>query len=193
MLFTELLIDQQVIRHVILPYLSARCIVNLIDAYIDHDTNMTQKDKELIDYAFSRLNKAPKRKTYKGRMTELTQLAEALCCHCGEVPSRARPWVRFMNAAEDADAAEDTDAPTSLIRLCAACKVLPEYKLICKTTALRTYKVKQDQLNNLPCIKAKNPHYSCAATMVLYLERDVIEHQTHASDVRARHSRSRLT
>lgn len=151
----DLPIPVPVIRYVILPFLSTKCVVN-------YALETTQNQDELINYAYSRLGARPKRKTKKGQLTELANLASYLCESCEEAPAKARPWVHF----------DDEEARN--IRICDECKQLPQYKLICKTTALRKYKTKQRDLNKLPFIEAKNPHFSRASSMILYRELDVV-------------------
>ena len=45
--------------------------------------------------------------------------------------------------------------------------------IICKTRLMNEYKIEENQLINLHVIEKKNPHYSTASPMKLYLEDEV--------------------
>ena len=57
-------------------------------------------------------------------------------------------------------------------------------KLICKSTALKTWLLSTKDLEKLECQEAPNPHYKCAAPMLLYEEPQVkkLSFLKHASD-----------
>lgn len=57
------------------------------------------------------------------------------------------------------------------IRLCDECNTSKKYKLITKTTVKDKYKLTDSDLKNIPSYPVKNPHFSCAAPMILYLEK----------------------
>lgn len=62
------------------------------------------------------------------------------------------------------------------IRLCETCAQKSEYKLICKSIALKQYKLSEtDLLNNLELknYQCKNPHWKSGPAMTLFLERDI--------------------
>ena len=54
--------------------------------------------------------------------------------------------------------------------LCEECYLKPEFKMICKTTAISKYKVNAEELSHLESYEKKNPHYRRAAPMILYKE-----------------------
>lgn len=97
-----------------------------------------------------------KRKTLKGRITEFIKRIKMLCEHCHKVCGKNRTFI-----------------PDS-VRLCDKCKTLPMYKMICKTTAVKQYKVKADKLDEIPSIYVENPYYRCAHDMQLFRLSDVL-------------------
>jgi hypothetical protein len=60
------------------------------------------------------------------------------------------------------------------IRLCPSCKRSDKYKLICKSTVKNKYLLTDKHIDNIQCFYVKNPHYSCASSMTLYYETDII-------------------
>jgi len=58
-------------------------------------------------------------------------------------------------------------------RLCNNCSQLDKFKLVCKSTIKSEYNMKDDDLEDLPYIEVKNPHYRCASQMKLYSLCDV--------------------
>ena len=61
-------------------------------------------------------------------------------------------------------------------RLCEECRVLPEYKLICKSTVLKEYFVPKSCLTDIECYEVCNPHYRCASAMILYKIQDILDY-----------------
>lgn len=57
--------------------------------------------------------------------------------------------------------------------LCEKCRVLPQHRLICKTTAKSIYMLTETHLKDLPSVEVDNPHYRSAASMVLFHEHSV--------------------
>src|SRR4029078_2380216 len=74
-------------------------------------------------------------------------------------------------------------------RICRDCEELRpgKYALVCKSTAIKQFKLHEDDLQLLQCKYVKNPHYSSMSPMQLYLKCKVIE----ASVIRAILSTSR--
>lgn len=61
-------------------------------------------------------------------------------------------------------------------RLCSEC-LSQDYKLICKSTAIKKYKLTNNELindYNYEKFTTVNPHYKCASEMHLYYEKDII-------------------
>ncbi len=56
------------------------------------------------------------------------------------------------------------------------CKLQEEKTWICKSTAKNKYHLTDNDLENLTYREVKNPHYRCAAPMMLYEENDVIDY-----------------
>lgn len=54
------------------------------------------------------------------------------------------------------------------ILVCDQCSDMDKYTNICKSTALKEYKLTENDLNNIQYQEVKNPHYSCAKPMKLY-------------------------
>ena len=54
-------------------------------------------------------------------------------------------------------------------RVCPTCRTsLPKYKVITKTRAKKDYHLGDAELQTLPCLERRNPHYSSAEKMKLY-------------------------
>src|SRR6185503_14129605 len=54
------------------------------------------------------------------------------------------------------------------MNVCEKCSKMDKYTSICKTTALKDYKLTENDIANIDYKELKNPHYSCAGTMKLY-------------------------
>lgn len=78
-----------------------------------------------------------------------------LCEHCGVKPGA-------MNKIHG-------------IRLCKVCLNEPEYVMICKSLAKKKYHLTDKDIASIEYIRVDNPHYKCAAKMMLYHECDIKE------------------
>lgn len=59
------------------------------------------------------------------------------------------------------------------LRLCKQCSELPEFKLICKSTAKNEYYLTENDLTHLRAYYVPNPHYKRAPAMNLFILQDV--------------------
>lgn len=74
------------------------------------------------------------------------------------------------------------------IRICDTCKDLEKYRLVCKSTAIKTYFLTERELSDLDCIEVQNPHYRSSSNMILYKFEDIkkafcIKHKIQSKDI----------
>lgn len=65
------------------------------------------------------------------------------------------------------------------IRLCTECRQLPQYKLVCKTTAKKAYFLTDKDLAQIQTYCVPNPYYKCAPAMILVTLQDVYNYFCH--------------
>lgn len=100
-------------------------------------------------------NFTPKKKRIQSIIKELKEFETKLCYNCHKCKGNIKHFI-----PDD-------------IRLCKECKELRKYKLITKSTAIKLGADK-NTIMNIPHIEVDNPHYSCAAPMILFRESDFI-------------------
>lgn len=145
--------SKDVVVSVLLPLLTPIDAISLIQS--DVFTSAPSTDEYIA--MWSHLH-TPTRKTSVGRVNQFIQTCKVICVNCYKRRGRSCQCIHGR------------------IHLCDQCKKLPEFKLICKSTAIQRYKVKPSILKTLKCIHVKNPHYSCAPEMVLYRESDIMQY-----------------